>query len=113
MPNPKLYMIDVQSTHRIFYVVQSSKPVNGQAVELITQAPELGQQWMGETIIGIYEVSEADVIKKYDECNGRTTITRAEKLSCIMDVDPIPVFEEDVVDPLSDDGVKDAPDEQR
>lgn len=95
----KLYLVEAQSVHRLYYLVASEDIPNGKVSEAIVEGrlKELGQQWLGEKFCGSTEVKHTiEVVRnEFVKLNGEDPVTDEYLKSFINDLDADNVDEAD------------------
>lgn len=70
---PKIYLVECISQHRMVYAVEAeSLEYAKDTVAMDSGSPEfkeLGQQWIGESIISARAVDEATYLEEFDQIN--------------------------------------------
>jgi hypothetical protein len=63
----KIYLVETQSIQKMTYIIESEKEISNATIQeklMEGTLSEADQQWMGETIIGVREVSVEERDKK-------------------------------------------------
>ena len=65
----KLFLVDAVSTFRNSYVVRCKDEVHAADTVTLNEADEWSQEWLGETVSRVREISEEEYITLFDKDN--------------------------------------------
>jgi len=96
MNEKKIYLIECISSHRMVYAIEAeSKQDAIDTVEFHDQLDEMGQQWIGQTVLSAHPVDQVEYLNQFDEINDYLRdIPQERKLSYIRAVQNKPETEQ-------------------
>jgi hypothetical protein len=70
MSEKKIYLVECISSHRMVYAIEAeSKQAAIDTVEFHDELEEMGQQWIGQTVLSAHPVDQAEYLVQFDEIN--------------------------------------------
>ena len=96
MSEKKIYLVECISSHRMVYAIEAeSKQAAIDTVEFHDQLDEMGQQWIGQTVLSAHPVDQAEYLNQFDEINDYLSgIPLERKMSFIQAVHSKPDTEQ-------------------
>jgi len=92
MSEKKIYLVECISSHRMVYAIEAeSKQAAIDTVEFQDELDEMGQQWIGQTVLSARSVDQAEYLEQFDEINDYLKDMPLErKMSYVHQVASIP-----------------------
>ena len=70
MSEKRIYLVECISSHRMVYAVEAeSKQDAIDTIEFNDQLEEMGQQWVGQTVLSAHPVDQAEYLAQFDDIN--------------------------------------------
>jgi hypothetical protein len=90
---PEIFLVECITQHRIVYAVEAESREDASDIVAIessdsTNFQELGQQWLGETIVSARPVDEATYLEEFDLINGYLESWPTEKKLSLINKEP-------------------------
>ena len=91
---PEIFLVECITQHRIVYAVEAESREHASDIVVIesgdrlTSFQELGQQWLGETIVSARPVDEATYLEEFDLINGYLESWSTEKKLSFINKEP-------------------------
>jgi hypothetical protein len=90
---PEIFLVECITQHRIVYAVEAESREDASDIVAIessdsTNFQELGQQWLGETIVSARPVDEATYLEEFDLINGYLESWPTEKKLSFINKEP-------------------------
>ena len=101
----KLFLVDAVSSYRMSYVVRCKSEEDAKDTVTMEEATEFSQQWLGEQISRVTEITEDDYLVLFDKENDYLKDWDIEKKkSLITQVTDIVSTEEPGINPIAKPG---------
>lgn len=90
---PEIFLVECITQHRIVYAVEAESREHASDIVAIesgdsTNFQELGQQWLGETIVSARPIDEATYLEEFDLINGYLESWPTEKKLSFINKEP-------------------------
>jgi hypothetical protein len=87
---PEIFLVECITQHRIVYAVEAESREDASDIVAIESGgfQELGQQWLGETIVSARPVDEATYLEEFDLINGYLESWPTEKKLSLINKEP-------------------------
>jgi hypothetical protein len=91
---PEIFLVECITQHRIVYAVEAESREHAADIvaiesgDRLTSFQELGQQWLGETIVSARSVDEATYLEEFDLINGYLESWPTEKKLSFINKEP-------------------------
>ena len=90
---PEIFLVECITQHRIVYAVEAESREDASDIVAFessdsTNFQELGQQWLGETIVSARPVDEATYLEEFDLINGYLESWPTEKKLSFINKEP-------------------------
>jgi len=80
----KLFLVDAVSTFRNSYVVRCKEEIHASDTVTLNEADEWSQDWLGETVSRVREISEEEYLVLFDKDNDYLKDWDAEKKKSLI-----------------------------
>jgi len=89
----KLFLVDAISTFRNSYVIRCKEEEHAADTVVMEEAQEFSQEWLGETVARVREITEDDYLVLFDKDNDYLStwdIEQKKKMIFTVDYDELP-----------------------
>jgi len=80
----KLFLVDAVSSFRNSYVIRCKSGEHAADTVVLEEAEEFSQEWLGESVARVQEISEEEYLKVFDQDNGYLVSWDSEKKKSLI-----------------------------